>query len=119
MTPDLRKADSVSLTCSVASPATDDYQYQWQWWKSGTLLNNDTRLTITHTTNTQSSSLHISGLEYSDEGSYMCLVQFAVCPDGIKCSSTSPVTGTVQLNLPGMYIVRMFKNLLRSLTVCA
>ena len=101
MTPDLRKADSVSLTCSVASPATDDYQYQWQWWKSG---NNDTRLTITHTTTTQSSSLHISGLGYSDDGSYMCLVQFAVCPDGIKCSSTSPVTGTTFLVCTCMYV---------------
>ena len=51
MTPDLSQPDSVSLTCSVASPPTDDYQYQWQWLKSGTLLNSsDTPFTITHTT---------------------------------------------------------------------
>ena len=71
VTPDLSQPDSVSLTCFVASPPTDDYQYQWQWWKNGTQLNNDNRLTITHTTNTQSSSLQMSGVQYSDEGEYM------------------------------------------------
>ena len=101
VTPDLHQPDSVSLTCSVASPATNDYQYQWQWWKSGTLLNNDTRFTITHTTNTQSSSLHISGPRYSDAGEYMCRVQYAMCPDGVDCSRATPVTGNIQLNLPG------------------
>ena len=35
VTPDLSQPDSVSLTCSVVSPPTDDYQYQWQWWKNG------------------------------------------------------------------------------------
>ena len=102
VTPDLRQPDSVSLTCSVASPATDDYQYQLQWWKNGTLLN--TRFTITHTTNTQSSSLHISGLGYSDEGEYMCRVQYAMCPDGVDCSGATPVTGNIQLNLPGKLV---------------
>ena len=105
VTPDLHQPDSVSLTCSVASPATNDYQYQWQWWKSGTPLNNDTRFTITHTTTTQSSSLHIiSGLRYSDAGEYMCRVQYAMCPDGVDCSGATPVTGNIQLNLPGKLV---------------
>ena len=102
VTPDLRQPDSVSLTCSVASPATDDYQYQWRWWKNGTLLN--TRFTITHTTTTQSSSLHISGLRYFDAGEYMCRVQYAMCPDGVDCSGATPVTGNIQLNLPGKLV---------------
>ena len=102
VTPDLHQPDSVSLTCSVASPATDDYQYQWQWWKSGTQLN--TRFTITHTTNTQSSSLHISGLGYSDAGEYMCRMQYAMCPDGVACSGATPVTGNIQLNLPSKLV---------------
>ena len=78
VTPDLSQPDSVSLTCSVASLPTDDYQYQWQWWKNGTQLNNDSRLTITHTTNTPSSSLQISSVQFSDEGEYMCRVQYVV-----------------------------------------
>ena len=99
VTPDLSQPDSVSLTCSVASPPTDDYQYQWQWWKNRTQLNNDT---ITHTTNTQSSSLQISGVQYSDEGEYMCRVQYAMCPDGVDCREATPVTGKITLNLPGI-----------------
>ena len=35
VTPDLRQPDSVSLTCSVASPPTAGYQYQWQWRRNG------------------------------------------------------------------------------------
>ena len=104
VTPDLHQPDSVSLTCSVASPATDDYQYQWQWWKSGTQLNNDTRFTITHTTNTQSSSLHISGLRYSDAGEYVCRMQYAMCSDGVAFSGATPVTGNIQFNLPGKLV---------------
>ena len=106
LTPDLSQPDSVSLTCSVASAPTDDYQYQWQWWKNGTQLNNDNGLTITHTTNTQSSSLQIFGLQYSDEGEYMCRVQYAMCPDGVDCSDSvaTPVTGRITLNLPGTFI---------------
>ena len=103
VTPDLSQPDSVSLTCSVASPPTDDYQYQWQWWKNGTQLNNDNRLTITHPTNTQSSSLQISDLKYSDEGEYMCRVQYAICPDGVDCREATPVTGRITLNLPGIF----------------
>ena len=104
VTPDLSQPDSVSLTCSVASPPTDDYQYQWQWWKNGTQLNNDNGLTITHTTNTQSSSLQISGLQYSGEEEYMCRVQYVMCPDGVDCREATPVTGSIILNLPGIYI---------------
>ena len=102
VTPDLSQPDSVSLTCSVASPPTDDYQYQWQWWKNGTQLNNDNRFTLAHTTNTQSSSLQISGVQYSDEGEYMCRVQYVMCPDGIDCREATPVTGRITLNLPGI-----------------
>ena len=102
VTPDLNQPDSVSLTCSVASPPTDDYQYQWQWWKNGTQLNNDNRLTITHTTNTHSSSLGISGVQYSDEGEYVCRVQYVMCPDGVDCREATPVTGRITLNLPGI-----------------
>ena len=102
VTPDLSQPDSVSLTCSVASPPTDDYQYQWQWWKNGTQLNNDNRLTITHPTNIQSSSLQISGVQYSDEEEYMCRVQYVMCPDGVDCRETTPVTGRITLNLPGI-----------------
>ena len=101
VTPDLRQPDSVSLTCSVASPPTDDYQYQWQWLKSRTLLSSDSRFTITHTTNTQSSSLQISGLQYSDAGEYMCKVQYTMCPEEVDCSGSTPVTGNIQLYLPG------------------
>ena len=101
VTPDLSQPDSVSLTCSVASAPTDDYQYQWQWWKNGTQLNNDNRLTIMLTTNTQSSSLQISGLQYSDEGEYMCKVQY-VCPNGVDCRGATPVIGRITLNLPGI-----------------
>ena len=106
LTPDLSQPESVSLTCSAASAPTDDYQYHWQWWKNGTQLNNDNRLTITHTTNTQSSSLQISGLQYSDEGEYMCRVQYVMCPDGVDCSDSvaTPVTGRITLNLPGIFI---------------
>ena len=103
VTPDLSQPDSVSLTCSVASPPTDDYQYQWQWQKSGTLLtSSDTPFTITHTTtNTQSSSLQISGLRYSDAGEYMCRVKYTLCPDTVDCSEATPVTGNIELSLPG------------------
>ena len=113
VTPDLSQPDSVSLTCSVASPPTDDYQYQWQWWKNGTQLNNDNRLTITLTTNTQSSSLQISGLQYSDEGEYMCKVQYVMCPDGVDCREATPVTGRITLNLPG--ILSIYRYLLWAL----
>ena len=107
MTPDLNQPDSVNLTCSVASPPTDDYQYQWQWLKSGTLLtNSDTPFTITHTTNTQSSSLQISGLRYSDAGEYMCRVQYTLCPDRVDCSEATPVTGNIELSLPGNVMIQ-------------
>ena len=103
VTPDLSQPDSVSLTCSVASPPTDDYQYQWQWLKSGTLLtSSDTPFTITHTANTQSSTLRISGLHFNDEGSYVCLAQTEMCPDRVDCTGKQ-VTGTIHLNLPGGY----------------
>ena len=99
--PDLGQPDSVNLTCSVASPPTDDYQYQWQWWRNGTPLSNtDTRFSITHSTNTQSSSLVISGLRYSDAGDYMCTVEYGACADGVDCSGTTPVTGNIRLDLP-------------------
>ena len=98
--PDLSQPDSVSLTCSVASPPTDDYQYQWQWWKNGTQLNNENQLT---NINTQSSSLQISDLQYSDEGEYVCRVQYVMCPDGVDCREATPVTGRITLNLPGIF----------------
>ena len=102
VTPDLSQPDSVSLTCSVASLPTDDYQYQWQWLKNGTLLNSsDTPFTITHTTNTQSSSLQISGLRYSDAGEYMCRVKYTLCLDSVDCNEATPVTGNIELGLPG------------------
>ena len=107
--PDLGQPDSVSLTCSVASPPTGDYQYQWQWWRNGTQLSNtDTRFSITHSTNTQSSSLVISGLRYSDAGDYMCTVEYGACPDGVDCSGTTPVTGNIHLNLQCMCLVYGF-----------
>ena len=102
VTPDLSQPDSVTLSCSVASPATDDYQYQWQWQRNGAQLSSGSRLTITHTTNTQSTSLLISGLQHSDAGEYMCRVEYASCPDGVDCSEATPVTGTIALNLPGV-----------------
>ena len=101
VTPDLSQPDSVSLTCSVASPPTDGYQYQWQWWRSGALVNSDARFTVSHTTNTLSSTLQISGVRYSDAGEYMCTVKYALCPYGMDCSAATPVTGNIQLNLPG------------------
>ena len=101
VTPDLGQPESVSLTCSVASPPTDDYQYQWQWWRNGTLLSNtDNRFSITKSTNTQSSSLKISGLRYSDEGDYTCRVEYGPCSGGMDCSGTTPVTGNIRLDLP-------------------
>ena len=103
VTPDLRQPDSVSLTCSVASPPTAGYQYQWQWRKNGATLTSDTRLSIRPSDNTQSTSLLISGLRYSDAGDYMCEVEYAVCPDEVDCSGISPVTGNVHLELPGTY----------------
>ena len=102
--PDLSQPDSVSLTCSVASPATDDYQYQWQWRRrdGAPLSSSDSRFSITHSPNTQSSStLLISGLRYSDAGDYMCEVSYGTCPDEVDCSGITPVTGTIRLNLPG------------------
>ena len=101
VTPDLRQPDSVSLTCSVASPPTDAYQYQWQWLKSSTLLSSDSRFIITNTTNTRSSSLQISGLQYSDAGEYTCKVNYTMCPEEVDCSGSTPVTGNIQLYLPG------------------
>ena len=102
VTPDLRQPDSVSLTCSVASPPNAGYQYQWQWRRNGTTLTSDTRLSIRTSDNTQSTSLLISGLRYSDAGDYMCEVEYAVCPDEVDCSGTSPVTGNIHLELPGI-----------------
>ena len=102
--PDLSQPDSVSLTCSVASPATDGYQYQWQWRRrdGAPLSSSDSRFSITHSPNTQSSStLLISGLRYSDAGDYMCEVSYGTCPDEVDCSGITPVTGTIRLNLPG------------------
>ena len=103
--PDLSQPDSVSLTCSVASPATDDYQYQWQWRRrdGAPLSSSDSQFSITHSPNTQSSStLLISGLRYSDEGDYVCEVSYGTCPDEVDCSGITPVTGTIRLNLPGI-----------------
>ena len=100
VTPDLVQPDSVNLTCSVASPPTDGYQYQWQWWRSGALVNIDAQFTVSNT-NTQSSTLQITGLQYSDAGEYMCTVKYTLCPDGVNCSAATPVTGSIQLNLPG------------------
>ena len=97
--PDLDHPDSVIMTCSVISP-TNDYTYQWQWWRNGTLLSNDTRFTITQTTNTQSTSLLIADLRYSDEGSYACLVQFSDCSENVDCSYETQVKGTIHLELP-------------------
>ena len=107
VTPDLSQPDSVNLTCSVASPPTDGYQYQWQWWRSGARVNNDARFTISHT-NTQSSTLQITGLQYSDAGEYMCTVKYALCPDEVDCSAATPVTGSIQLNLPGINVHTRF-----------
>ena len=103
VTPDLCQPDSVSLTCSVASPPTAGYQYQWQWRRNGATLTSDTRLSIRPSANTQSTSLLISGLRYSDAGDYMCEVEYAVCADEVDCSGTSPVTGNIHLELPGTY----------------
>ena len=103
VTPDLRQPDSVSLTCSVASPPTAGYQYQWQWRRNGATLTSDTRLSIRPSDNTQSTSLLISGLRYSDAGNYMCEVGYSVCPVEVDCSGTSPVTGNIHLELPGTY----------------
>ena len=102
VTPDLRQPDSVSLTCSVASPPTAGYQYQWQWRRNGATLTSDTRLSIRPSDNTQSTSLLISGLSYSDAGDYMCEVKYSVCPDEVDCNRTSPVTGNIYLELPGI-----------------
>ena len=99
VTPDLSQPDSVSLTCSVASPPTDGYHYQWQWWRSGALVNSDARFTVSNT-NTQSSTLQITGLRYSDAGEYMCTVEYGLCPDEVDCSAATLVTGSIQLNLP-------------------
>ena len=95
VTPDPRHPDSVSLTCSVSSP-TDGYQYQWQWSRSGTVLNNSGRFSIISPLGM--STVQISGLRYSDAVKYMCTVEYAECPVE-ECSSA---TGTFQLNLPGM-----------------
>ena len=106
VTPDLTQPDSVSLTYSVVSPlTTDNYQYQWQWLKNGALLSSDTRFTITTATDTLSSSLQISGLRYSDAGEYMCRVEYTQCPATVDCSEATPVTRSIQLNLPGIIIV--------------
>ena len=32
----------------------------------------------------------------------MCEVEYAVCPDEVDCSGTSPVTGNIHLELPGI-----------------
>ena len=101
VTPDLSQPDSVSLTCSVASPPTDDYQYQWQWLKTGTPLTTDSRYINTTTSSTQSSSLQITGLRHTDEGEYMCRVEYTVCPDTVDCSEANPASGKIQLTLPG------------------
>ena len=101
LTPDLGQPESVSLTCSVASPPTDDYQYQWQWWRNGTLLSNtDNRFSITQSTNNQSSSLKISGLRYSDAGDYMCRVAYYLA----NCNLLHNLyvqSRVLKLNLPG------------------
>ena len=113
--PDLSQPDSVSLTCSVASPATDDYQYQWQWRRrdGAPLSSSDSRFSITHSPNTQSSStLLISGLRYSDAGDYMCEVSYGTCPDEVDCSGITPVTGTISLNLPGITVMSLHKSFL-------
>ena len=105
--PDLGQPDSVNLTCSVASPPTDDYQYQWQWWRNGTPLSNtDTRFSITHSTNTQSSSLVISGLRYSDAGDYMCRVEYKVTNCNLPLEeklSSNPAQLKFTLALPGLF----------------
>ena len=107
VTPDLGQPESVRLTCSVASPPTDDYQYQWQWWRNGTLLSNtDNRFSITQSTNTQSSSLKISGLRYSDAGDYMCRVKYYLANCNLPLEQLQQHNLYVQsrvlkLNLPG------------------
>ena len=61
---------------------------------------------ITPTTNTQSTSLLISGLQFIFliAGEYMCEVEYASCPDGVDCSVATPVTGSITLNLPGVFL---------------
>ena len=44
VTPDLTQPDSVTLTCSVDFVPTDDYHYQWKWWKNGMALSSHTDL---------------------------------------------------------------------------
>ena len=66
-------------------------------------MNSDARFTVSHT-NTQSSTLQISGVRYSDGGEYMCTVEYALCPDEVDCSAATPVTGSIQLNLPGTHV---------------
>ena len=105
VSPDLSQPHSVTLTCSAASPPARGYQYQWQWRRNGTLLSNThTRFSITPSTDTQSSSLVISGLRYSDAGDYVCTVEYGACSDGVDCSGTTPVTGIIHLDLPCMCI---------------
>ena len=59
---------------------------------------------LSHTPLTLSSTLQISGVRYSDAGEYMCTVKYALCPDGVICSAATPVTGNIQLNLPGTIV---------------
>ena len=109
VTPDLGQPESVSLICSVASPPTDDYQYQWQWWRNGTLLSNtDNRFFITQSTNNQSSSVKISGLRYSDAGDYMCRVEYYLANCNLLLEQLQQHNSYFQsrmlkLNLPGKF----------------
>ena len=97
--PDLHHPDSVSLTCSASSPPNDGYQYQWQWWRKGSLLYSSGRFNI-RDTQSNSSSLVISDLRHSDAGEYMCVVEYATCPNKYECIPTS---GLFQLNLSGTF----------------
>lgn len=94
ITPDFNQPNSVSLSCSVTN---DKYQYHWHWWKNGQLLSNNNKFAITNTTNTQSTTLLISSLQYSDAGDYVCKV---VCSND---AHHKEAIGNIILSLPGMF----------------
>lgn len=61
---------TINITCSVAVFGT----FQWTWQYNNNSLPLDSRFTIDILNNTRVSILSIDELQFSDEGSYTCVI---------------------------------------------
>ena len=95
----LYEATQQSLSCTVTfsnSLPPDGITVQFQWNFQGTMVENDTRVTITNpyitldpNSTVTSSSLTFSPIETTDSGNYTCTVSFTIVGSQDNVSSPS------------------------------